>query len=416
MKNRGEPVKQKVVHFIKLSDVGGIQASLVNLLDTPIIWRKRTHVAIHNGLDRPLKQWTQRLKSVNANGRWIPVPPILPGRLRKRLRAVLNYLTIRRYRPDVCVFWNTLPPPWQLRKLTANGILPLLYDRGVSTLSERNSRNLESYGLFNAVICNSKATARLLQLKWQIEVQTFVNRNAVRPDILPGGDRQSDPKAFPTNNQVTIGFAGRLVPLKGASLVLVAARELIERRWEVKVDIAGSGSEQPFLNKLSRELSVDDIVYWRNDCKDMREFYSSIDVLVCPSLREPFGNVSVEAQAWGCPVVATGVDGLPETLVDGETGVIVRPGMGLEQYMRYASSVNRLPAFVLDPFADQLSEPRAPEPSAIASAIEAICSETDVYERMSSAARAYSQSEFSFERHAERLDEILDRISAESTD
>ncbi|MGH9008965.1 MAG: glycosyltransferase, partial [Acidimicrobiia bacterium] len=51
-------------------------------------------------------------------------------------------------------------------------------------------------------------------------------------------------------------------------------------------------------------------------------------VAVCPSVYEPFGLVNVEAMACGTAVVATDVGGIPEIVVDGETGILVHINLG----------------------------------------------------------------------------------------
>jgi len=61
------------------------------------------------------------------------------------------------------------------------------------------------------------------------------------------------------------------------------------------------------------------------DQEELCRYYAAADVCAMPSLYESFGLVALEAQACGCPVVASGVGGLRYVVVGGETGFHVPP-------------------------------------------------------------------------------------------
>jgi glycosyltransferase involved in cell wall biosynthesis len=87
---------------------------------------------------------------------------------------------------------------------------------------------------------------------------------------------------------------------------------------------------------------------------DVRQLYSHAALFACPSVYEPFGIINLEAMACERPVVASAVGGIPEVVVDGETGVLVPLELSPEDPMspadpgRYASdlaaAINRLMA------------------------------------------------------------------------
>ena len=69
-----------------------------------------------------------------------------------------------------------------------------------------------------------------------------------------------------------------------------------------------------------------DGIFWVKDMlprNEVQQIYSGADVFVCPSIYEPLGIVNLEAMACGTAVVASNVGGIPEVVVDGETGILV---------------------------------------------------------------------------------------------
>jgi len=66
---------------------------------------------------------------------------------------------------------------------------------------------------------------------------------------------------------------------------------------------------------------------------DVRQLYSHASVFCCPSVYEPFGIINLEAAACETPVVASAVGGIPEVVVDGETGLLVPVELRLDDPM-----------------------------------------------------------------------------------
>ncbi len=106
-------------------------------------------------------------------------------------------------------------------------------------------------------------------------------------------------------------FAGRLSPEKGI-LELVAAAQAAG----AKLVVAGDGPLRAQVPGALGFLPHDQLV----------RLYERAAVVACPSHREGFGVVCAEAMAHGRPVVAGAVGGLLDLVVDGETGLLVRPG------------------------------------------------------------------------------------------
>jgi glycosyltransferase involved in cell wall biosynthesis len=116
------------------------------------------------------------------------------------------------------------------------------------------------------------------------------------------------------------GFAlavSRMIPYKRLDLAVQAAHRLRH-----PLVIAGAGPEEGRLRALAAELSADVRFVVNPGDDDLAALYRGAGVLVFPA-EEDFGIVPVEAQACGTPVVAYGAGGALDTVVPGETGVLV---------------------------------------------------------------------------------------------
>jgi glycosyltransferase involved in cell wall biosynthesis len=122
-------------------------------------------------------------------------------------------------------------------------------------------------------------------------------------------------------------FVGRLNYQKGLRYLLAAMPTVLSRFKGAKLVIVGGGEQFVYLQNLSESLGVKNSVIFTGEIPHERitDAFAAADILVLPSIFESFGIVLIEAQAMGKPVVCTRVGGVPEALIEKETGIIVEP-------------------------------------------------------------------------------------------
>lgn len=130
-----------------------------------------------------------------------------------------------------------------------------------------------------------------------------------------------------TGQPFLVGFAGRLVPGKGADHLIWAFAQ-VRDRLPAKLLFAGDGPERERLDRLADDAGLAADIEFLGVVDDVGALWSRCDVAVFPSqtLPESFGLAALEAMSSGKPVVATSVGALSELVVDGATGTIVQPG------------------------------------------------------------------------------------------
>jgi glycosyltransferase involved in cell wall biosynthesis len=116
---------------------------------------------------------------------------------------------------------------------------------------------------------------------------------------------------------------GALETRKGHAVLLDALAALRDPR--VRLLCAGEGGERDALVARTAALGLGDVVDWLGRVDDVAGVLAAADVAVMPSRQEGLGVAVLEAMAAGLPVIASRVGGLPEAVVDRETGLLVPP-------------------------------------------------------------------------------------------
>jgi glycosyltransferase involved in cell wall biosynthesis len=173
------------------------------------------------------------------------------------------------------------------------------------------------------VFANSRYTAdvadaRLGQLRRPITV--------VSPGIQLG-DEATAGAPRPDRDPEHILFVGRLVPGKGAEILLDAFKAVLERRPAARLTVVGDGAERARLEARAGELGASVDLRGSLAHRDVVDLLQRTSVVAVPSTApEGLSLVALEAMAHGAIVVATACGGLAETMRHGENGFVVPSG------------------------------------------------------------------------------------------
>jgi glycosyltransferase involved in cell wall biosynthesis len=173
-------------------------------------------------------------------------------------------------------------------------------------------------------ICNSNASADEMMSLGVASDQVVVIPNGVDTSIFaPNADRAR------SSNRLL--FVGRIEYGKGLHVVFDAMRK-VTSPLELTVVLSWV-SDQAYYRRLRRqandlERETEHQIVWKQRLspEELAREYRAATVFVCPSLREAFGNVNVEAMSCGTPVVASRVGGIVDIITHGLDGLLFAPG------------------------------------------------------------------------------------------
>jgi len=122
------------------------------------------------------------------------------------------------------------------------------------------------------------------------------------------------------------GAVANLRPEKGLTDLVRATALVRGQHPDVRTVLWGEGPLRSKLEVLIQNLGLDHIVQLSGHAPDAEKALSTVDAFILPSLSESCSNSLMEAMAMGLPVIASHTGGNPELVLDGSSGLLVRPG------------------------------------------------------------------------------------------
>ena len=194
-------------------------------------------------------------------------------------------------------------------------------------------------------------------------------------------DRVDPERAHPEGIRESLGFSksdivlivmARLEPQKGHKILLQALSTVRAEFPNIRLICLGTGALKDELNSLARELKLNEIVRFVGFQTNVADWLAAADIGVLPSFYEGLPLTAVETLAAGLPLVATAVDGTPEVVLDGKTGLLVPPG----------------------------------DPAAMAGAIRQLARQSELRQKLAKAGREWVLQRFTIERQVEQTSSL----------
>lgn len=183
---------------------------------------------------------------------------------------------------------------------------------------------------------------RVIVCSWfmQREVRQLHGVPTDKMDVLPNGIYHEKFKRYPPSrdfrrmfaydHEPIVLFVGRMVPEKGAHILVEAAAKVLRGYGDAKFIIVGKGGMVDYAKQQAEEMGLGDkilFVGYVSD-QDLLRLGGVANVWVVPSTYEPFGITALEAMASGTPVVVADTGGLSEIVDHAVTGIKTYPGDG----------------------------------------------------------------------------------------
>lgn len=271
---------------------------------------------------------TEYVRAVTGAG--APVVPLVqkklfdPGLVEQSLRIIreqnINLLQSHGYKSHVLC--------WLLRRKTGLPWIAFVHGWTRENLRVRLYAALEQimvHGADEVVAVSASLRRRLLP--------TVRGRCLVIPNALASEELRDDGSAPELRSRfglpqdaVVAGVVGRLSPEKGQGVFLRALAKARKKDARLHGMLVGGGQDEGALREEARALGLEQVCVFTGHVQGLAPYYRCMAIQAMPSFSEGMPNVALEGMYMGLPLIASNVGGIPEVLVDGQTGLLVPPG------------------------------------------------------------------------------------------
>lgn len=375
---------RRISHFVGLSGIGGVQRNFVEYLNT----------ALSHEIKFEHKVYT--LGDVDSQY-IVPIEVLDIRKIKNFLRLIKDMAS----EDTIVHFYNNLS---SIKVALLLAIFPvnklIMHERGTIWNQSKKRLLFPSFVVRKSdlILTNSIATQTMLIKKLGVLMsKTVVLHNGISTTY------KKNNLYTRSDNLFCVGFIGRIDSPKGLHVLIEAMRYL--KKEKIKLKIAGDGPLKLHLKEHASDLANVDFLGRINN---PYVFMQEIDLLVIPSIREPLGNVCLEAGLSKTPVLASNVDGLPEIIEDFVSGELINPTdkVSIKPFKNAAP----IPEFIIDPLTQELREPRQLNPITLANRISELSKKPDLLKGYSNKLNHKVLNFFNVERYTQELHKVYQEM------
>jgi glycosyltransferase involved in cell wall biosynthesis len=203
---------------------------------------------------------------------------------------------------------------------------PLVAARRVDFHLKGNALSRWKYRQVDCFVCASDAIRKMVIADGVPPAHVVTIHEGIdlaHVEAAPAADLHAD--LWLPHHAPIVGNVAALVPHKGQRHLIEAAAIVVKQVPDARFVIAGEGELRPQLERQIKERHLEKHVFLAGFRPDILSVHKSFDIFVMSSVTEGLGTSLLDAMACGKPIVATRAGGMPEVVVDGQTGLLVAP-------------------------------------------------------------------------------------------